>query len=151
MHRSSDGAHQLSGGAIDSHLQGSVVGESKQHVPAPGCPVGRGPAGVGLGNVMALPSNWLVFLDWRLEDMNAAINRTQLMVALDSTKLILSALDSKISILARTSFSRKPPEDCGTSFRASIQTTARTTCLTENYALSAMPSATLSRPPLCPK
>ena len=49
MHRSSDGAHQLSGGAIELHLQGSVVGESKQHVPAPGCPVGRGPAGVGLG------------------------------------------------------------------------------------------------------
>ena len=43
MHRSSDGAHQLSGGAIELHLQGSVVGESKQHVPAPGCPVGRGP------------------------------------------------------------------------------------------------------------
>ena len=35
MHRSSDGAHQLSGGAIELHLQGSVVGESKQHVPAP--------------------------------------------------------------------------------------------------------------------
>ena len=49
MHRSSDGAHQFSGGAIELHLQGSVVGESKQHVPAPGCPVGRGPAGVGLG------------------------------------------------------------------------------------------------------
>ena len=49
MHRSSDGAHQLSGGAIELHLQGSPVGESKQHVPAPGCPVGRGPAGVGLG------------------------------------------------------------------------------------------------------
>ena len=47
VHRSSDGAHQLSGGAIELHLQGSPVGESKQHVPAPGCPVGRGPAGVG--------------------------------------------------------------------------------------------------------
>jgi len=47
VHRSSDGAHQLSGGAIELHLQGSPVGESKQHVPEPGCPVGRGPAGVG--------------------------------------------------------------------------------------------------------
>ena len=42
VHRSSDGAHQLSGGAIELHSQGSPVGESKQHVPAPGCPVGRG-------------------------------------------------------------------------------------------------------------
>ena len=41
MRRSSDGAHQLSGGAIELHSQGSPVGESKQHVPAPGCPVGR--------------------------------------------------------------------------------------------------------------
>ena len=49
VHRSSDGAHQLSGGAIELHLQGSPVADQKQQCPAPGFPVGRGPAGVGLG------------------------------------------------------------------------------------------------------
>ena len=47
VHRSSDGAHQLSGGAIESHSQGLPVADQKQQWPAPGFPVGRGPAGVG--------------------------------------------------------------------------------------------------------
>ena len=51
MHRSSDGAHQLSGGAIELHSQGLPVADQKQQWPVPGFPVGRGPAGVGLGGV----------------------------------------------------------------------------------------------------
>ena len=49
VHRSSDGAHQLSGGAMcdSSHSQGLPVADQKQQWPAPGFPVGRGPAGVG--------------------------------------------------------------------------------------------------------
>ena len=48
VHRSSDGAHQLSGGAMcdSSHSQGLPVADQKQQWP-PGFPVGRGPAGVG--------------------------------------------------------------------------------------------------------
>ena len=48
VHRSSDGAHQLSGGAIELHSQGLPVADQKQQRP-PDVPVGRGPAGVGLG------------------------------------------------------------------------------------------------------
>ncbi len=47
VHRSSDGAHQLSGGAIELHSQGLPVADQKQQWPVPGFPVGRGPAVVG--------------------------------------------------------------------------------------------------------
>ena len=50
VHRSSDGAHQLSGGAMcdSSHSQGLPVADQKQQCP-PDVPVGRGPASVGFG------------------------------------------------------------------------------------------------------